>query len=163
VSRIAAKRLELAPEQMDLAALVRDVVARYNEPLHRAGCTLTLHADEPATGYWDRSRMEQVVVNLLSNAMKYGRGTPINVAVWATETEACFCVRDRGIGISTEDRERIFGRFERAVSSKTFGGLGLGLYIVRQILEESGGRISIQSEPGRGSTFTVVVPRDTRR
>jgi signal transduction histidine kinase len=110
-------------------------------------------------GLWDRARLEQVVTNLLSNAVKYGRGQPIEVAVMGADDRARLVVRDQGIGIAPEHLSRIFERFERAVSAHNYGGLGLGLYIVRQIVEAHGGAIHVTSTPGEGSTFVVDLPR----
>ncbi|MBI2395624.1 MAG: PAS domain S-box protein [Deltaproteobacteria bacterium] len=162
VSRIATHRLELETEDIDLVALVREVVTRYEPQARSAGCALSLDAPAELRGCWDRSRLEQVVTNLLSNATKYGRGRPVEVSVReeAGDREvAVLTVRDHGIGISLEDQTRIFERFERATYGRDYAGLGLGLYIARQIVEASGGRIEVQSETGQGSAFRVVLPR----
>ena len=110
-------------------------------------------------GHWDRSRIDQVVANLLSNAIKYGEGRPIEVEVRAGERAAWISVRDHGIGIAPEDFGRLFDRFERCVSPRNYGGLGLGLFIVREIVDMHGGRVTVTSAPGEGSTFTVELPR----
>ena len=149
-SRIRIGRLALQLEDFDLAALVREVVTRHTEVATRAGCTLTLEAPHPVAGRWDRLRMEQVVTNLLSNACKYGAAKPVVVAIEAHNGRARISVSDRGIGIAPEDVGRIFGRFERAASGPHYGGLGLGLYITRQIVEAHGGSISVASRPGEG-------------
>jgi signal transduction histidine kinase len=109
-------------------------------------------------GRWDRFRIDQVLANLLSNAIKYGRGKPISVHVASTDDTARLSVRDEGIGIAGNDVTRIFGRFERAVSSRHYGGLGLGLYIAHEIVEAHGGCIVVDSAPSAGSTFTVLLP-----
>jgi signal transduction histidine kinase len=103
--------------------------------------------------------VEQILTNLLSNAVKYGAGSPIDVHLEVSEDTVRLTVRDRGIGIATDHQARIFERFERAVSARHFGGLGLGLYIARQIVNAHGGEIGVRSSPGEGSTFTVVLPR----
>jgi signal transduction histidine kinase len=103
-------------------------------------------------------RIEQIVNNLLSNAIKYGGGQPIEMSVSRKENRAEVVVRDYGIGIAPEHVRRIFGRFERAVSSRQYGGLGLGLYISRQIAEAHGGEIQVRSELGKGSTFIIDLP-----
>ena len=161
ISRIRLGRLELNLEEQDLAEVARDVVARTCTELGPTDSVLTVQAEQPVIGQWDRSRLEQVLGNLLTNAIRYGQGKPVEVTVRAEEDTACLMVRDRGIGIPPEHLQRIFERFERA-ASRNYGGLGLGLYIVRQIVESHGGTISVESEPGRGSLFTVKLPR-TRR
>jgi PAS domain S-box-containing protein len=158
ISRIAAGRLELRLAEVDLAAVVREVAAGFGPTLAEAGCPLTLRADAPAVGRWDRARLEQVVTNLVSNAVKYGRRRPVEVTVTAEGGAARLTVRDHGIGIAPEDRERIFGRFERAVSATEYGGLGMGLYIVRQLVGALGGSVRVESEPGQGAAFTVELP-----
>ncbi len=115
--------------------------------------------DKPAiVGNWDRLRVDQIVTNLLSNAIKYGAGKPIHVEVSVVEDRALLRVTDHGIGIDKVNQARIFERFERAVSSKHYGGFGLGLWIVRQIIQAHGGDISIQSRIGEGSTFIAELP-----
>lgn len=159
VSRITAGRLRLEREELDLAALAREVVPRFSEDLARAGCELRLDAPGPARGYWDRLRLEQVLQNLLSNAIKYGRGHPIEVRVGADAERAWLVVRDEGLGIAPEGQARLFQRFERLASERHYGGLGLGLWIVKQIVDALEGRILVESAPGKGSTFTVELPR----
>jgi two-component system sensor histidine kinase/response regulator len=158
VSRISVGRLELEPEEVDLAEVAREVAARFRPELAEAGCSLEINL-ESAVGRWDRLRVEQVVTNLLSNAIKYGRGQPIELQVQANDGAARLVVRDRGIGIAPEQAKRIFERFERAVSPRNYGGLGLGLYIAHQIVEAHNGTIRVESRPGEGSTFTVELPR----
>jgi signal transduction histidine kinase len=157
ISRIRLGRLELQPEPVELGELVRGVMEQLEEEPAWVASEHTLHVEGPVTGRWDRSRMEQVVGNLLSNAVRYGQGKPVDVTVRARDGEAWLLVRDRGIGIEPEALKRIFERFERA-ASRNFGGLGLGLYITRQIVEAHGGTISVESELGVGSTFTVKLP-----
>ncbi|QSQ13806.1 ATP-binding protein [Myxococcus landrumensis] len=159
VSRITAGKLRLEREDMDLAALTRELLPRYAEELSRAGCALRLEAAETATGHWDKLRVEQVFQNLLSNAIKYGRGHPIDVRVGADSERAWLSVADGGMGIAQEAQPRLFQRFERLASERHYGGLGLGLWIVRQIVDAMDGRILVRSAPGQGSTFTVELPR----
>jgi PAS domain S-box-containing protein len=158
VARINRGRLDLHLEDLDLAALVRDVATRFGEDAERAGCAIVVEAPVPVMGRWDPMRLEQVVMNLLSNAMKFGAGKPIEVVVRDDGPTASLAVRDQGIGITPEFRERIFGRFERGVSGRHFGGLGLGLYIVDKIVTAHGGQIAVDSEPGAGARFTVTIP-----
>jgi PAS domain S-box-containing protein len=158
VSRVSSGKLLLELEEVDLAALVWDVVRRFEEEAAQSGCMLVLTADEPVPGRWDRSRMEQVVTNLLTNALKFGAGKPVELTVAQERQLAYLVVRDHGIGIAPEDTKRLFNRFERATTARRFGGLGLGLYIARQIVDAHGGTIRVESQPGSGSTFTVELP-----
>jgi signal transduction histidine kinase/integral membrane sensor domain MASE1 len=159
VSRAVAGRLMLQPEETSFKAVVEEVAGRLREQMARAGCRLLLQADDPCVGRWDRLRLDQIVTNLLSNAVKYGPGKPIEIRLQSREGAALLTVRDHGIGILPEDQARIFERFERAVSARHFGGLGLGLWIVKQIVTAMGGTISVKSETGQGSEFTVVLPK----
>ncbi|HEX8704588.1 MAG TPA: GAF domain-containing protein [Myxococcaceae bacterium] len=158
VSRISAGRLQLHPEPLELASLVREVAERFEAELERAGSKLQLQLSEEARGLWDRLRLDQVVTNLLSNAMKYGRGNPITLSTDVVADRVRLRVMDGGIGIAPEALSRLFNRFERAVSERNYGGFGLGLWITRQIIEAMGGRIHVASELGVGSTFTVELP-----
>jgi signal transduction histidine kinase len=159
VSRIAAARLELVLEPVDLTAVTREVIGVLAGQLKRSGSTLVVEADDEVVGRWDRSRIREVVTNLLVNAIRYGRGRPIRVRVEADEQVAKLAVTDQGIGIAPEHQAEIFERFGRAVSLRHYGGLGLGLYIVRRIVEALGGTIRLTSEVDVGSTFTVELPR----
>ncbi|WP_437300387.1 PAS domain-containing sensor histidine kinase [Sorangium sp. So ce426] len=159
VSRITAGKVQLRHEQVDVAAAARDTALRFREQLTRAGCELRVKAGQPVAGWWDRTRVDQILSNLLSNAIKYGAGKPIDLVVEEGADAARILVRDQGIGIAPEQQARIFGRFERAVSERHYGGFGLGLWIVKQILDAFGGTIRVESAPDRGSTFTVELPR----
>jgi signal transduction histidine kinase len=158
VSRATAGRLELVREEGDLAALVRDAAARYADEAAEVGSPLECDAEQPVRCELDAARLEQVLANLLSNAIKYGPGAPIRVSLTSDGALARIAVTDRGIGIAAADQARIFGRFERAVSGRHYAGLGLGLWIVQQIVSAHGGRIQVESAPGAGSTFTVELP-----
>jgi len=159
VSRLRLGRLELRLEDLELAEVARETVAHLRDEGLRVGSHIHVVAESPATGRWDRLRLEQVITNLLSNAIKFGEAKPITVTIGADAERARVVVRDEGIGIAPADQERIFGRFERAVSTHHFGGLGLGLYIAREIIEAHGGSIHLASEPGTGTSFTVELPR----
>ncbi|MBU8900095.1 PAS domain-containing protein [Corallococcus sp. M34] len=159
VSRISLGRLELNLEQVDLAMVVHEVLATFANEAAKTGSSLELRAEGHAMGWWDRLRLEQVVTNLLSNAVKYGAGRPVKVCVETTESTALLTVRDEGIGVPTEAQRRIFEKFERAVSDRHYGGLGLGLYITRQVVEALGGTVRVESAPGRGALFSVSLPR----
>ena len=157
-SRISLGRIPLELEEVDLVNVVRDVLDQSSTQALAAGCALKFEADSKVVGRWDRLRLEQVATNLVSNAIKYGRGRPVDVQVRVSGEMALLAVEDRGMGIAPEDVARIFGRFERAVSARHFGGLGLGLYITRQIVEALGGTVEVTSTLGQGSTFTVTLP-----
>jgi signal transduction histidine kinase len=159
VSRVEVGWAGLHLEEVELGALVRDAAARFEADLTRSGCCLSIHFDGPVLGRWDRSRIDRVVTNLLSNAVKFGAGKPIEIRVEETSGRALLSVRDHGIGVDPLQLGRIFGRFQRAVSPDHYGGLGLGLYISRRIVEAHGGTIRAESAPGEGSTFTLELPR----
>jgi signal transduction histidine kinase len=161
VQRIQAGFFELELDSVDLVAVVDAGARRAREDLARAGCTLELRGPERVVGRWDRARLDQLFAVLLGNAIKFARGTPIVVTLEAPADgdRVRLVVADQGIGIPPERLPHIFGRFERAVSSKHYGGLGLGLYIAHQIVHALGGRISAESTPGAGARFIVDLPR----
>jgi PAS domain S-box-containing protein len=159
LSRITSGRLTIEREEADLGKVVLRVLALFRDELERSGCAVTFHADEaPIVGRWDTLRLEQVITNLLANAIKYGLGKPIEVTVRAGEGCGILSVGDQGIGIAEADQRRVFERFERIVTGRNYGGFGLGLWIVREILDAHGGSIEVQSALGVGSTFTVTLP-----
>lgn len=157
VSRMRLGRVELRLEPLDLAELAREAAGHVEPELARSGSSLALDL-QPVVGRWDRLRLEQVIANLLMNASKFGEGRPIELRVEPGADGALLRVSDHGIGISTEQQERVFERFVRAVPAQNFGGLGLGLYIARQLVEAHGGAIEVESAPGAGATFTVRLP-----
>ena len=158
VSRISAGRFKIELEPTDLAAIAREVVTRFEPEAQRAGSTLELRAPASLLARSAKLRVEQVITNLVDNAIKYGAGKPISLVLESDGDRARLTVHDQGIGIAAEHRSRIFERFERAVSERNYGGLGLGLYISRTIVEALGGAIGVQSEPGNGATFSVELP-----
>ena len=150
--------LELS-DGVDLAKVAADVVSSLSDEIQLNGHQVSLVAPRPVVGRWDRLRLEQVLNNLLSNAFRHGARKPIAIRVEATEEVAIVSVRDQGEGIVSALRSKIFEKFERGTLSRSYGGLGLGLYITQQIVEGHGGTIEVQSELGSGSTFTVKLPR----
>lgn len=159
VSRIQAGRLELERAKVDLSQVVHEATAQLTEDLRRSGNELTVRTPGPVFGHWDASRVEQIIINLLTNAIKFGEGKPIVVTVESLDTVARLTVTDQGIGIPEDVQARLFERFGRGVSARHYGGLGLGLYIVRTVVESHGGRVGVQSAVGRGASFTVELPR----
>jgi signal transduction histidine kinase len=161
VSRIEMGRLQLEPADVDVGDLVREVVERADADAARAGSTITAQLPVTVAARVDRMRIDQVLTNLLSNAIKYGGGKPIEVSLGEDGDQLSLAVRDHGVGIAAQDLTRIFGRFERAVESSHYGGLGLGLYIANQMVIAHGGTIVASSPPGQGATFTIRIPRRT--
>ncbi|MHB1198085.1 MAG: hybrid sensor histidine kinase/response regulator [Polaromonas sp.] len=158
ISRIRSNRLAIRPRQVELSALLARVVGNLAHQAAAAGVRITLQADQPVTGFWDEFRIEQVLINLLTNTLRHGNAQPVEVRLTALDDGARIDVRDQGPGIAAQDQQRIFEQFERAVEPGGPGGLGLGLYISRQLVQAHGGTLSVQSQPGDGSVFTVTLP-----
>jgi signal transduction histidine kinase len=158
VSRIASRRLKLELSRVDLARVAQDVSARFVESAAREGGKIDVRIEAPAAGLWDRVRVEQILTNLLANAVKYGLGKPITILVRRSGAMAELAVRDQGIGIPPESLGRIFDRFERAAPAISYGGLGLGLYITHQLVAAHGGTIAVTSEVGKGTEIVVRLP-----
>ncbi|RKH60042.1 PAS domain-containing sensor histidine kinase, partial [Corallococcus interemptor] len=164
LSRLSSGKRLLDAAPMDLGELAREVVERFAEAAAEAGCDLKLEVEDGQVGQWDRVRLDRVVTNLLSNALKFGRGHPVTVSVSALDGEhSRLRVRDEGVGIPQEAQRRVFERFERERAARTQAGYGLGLYIARQLVEAHGGVIHVESAPGCGATFTVDLPRMPRQ
>ncbi len=157
VTRASIGRLELQREPCDLAELIGDVAARFREDADQAHTPLRVSAPASLEGMWDRSRLDQVLSNLISNAVRYGRDRPIDILVARQGSDAVVKVRDHGAGIPEALQEQIFEKYQRGVA-RAPGGLGLGLHIAREIVAAHGGRLVLESRPGRGSTFTVCLP-----
>jgi len=158
VSGLAPGRLSLRREPVDLCRLVTEVVEVFHEALARSGSALTLSLPSALVGNWDRLSLHRVVVNLLSNAIKFGRGNPIALTVEQVPGGARLTVQDHGIGFSSTDRARVFEKFERLVSARQYGGMGLGLYVVRELVDAHGGRIEASGTPAGGARFVVTLP-----
>ncbi|MBF5041918.1 hypothetical protein FGE12_05905 [Aggregicoccus sp. 17bor-14] len=157
VARISRGHLELRVEELDLAALAAEVAERFGEDLARAGCELRLRL-RPMRVRGDRLRLEQVVSNLLANAVKFAPGEPVELAGEPDGAFACLRVHDGGPGVPEAQREHIFDRFARAVSSRWYGGLGLGLYVSSEIVSAHGGRLRLVDAPGGGACFLTELP-----
>jgi len=159
VSRITSGRMELTRHLADLAEVIRLVADRFSEEATRSGSALEVEPSGPIWGNYDVSRVDQVLTNLVSNAIRYGRGRPIAIGSRSEGQTARFWVTDHGIGIPREHQMRIFMQYERAAPASQYAGMGLGLWICRQLVEAMGGHISVSSEVGVGSIFTVEIPR----
>ncbi|MCC6553325.1 MAG: MEDS domain-containing protein [Polyangiaceae bacterium] len=159
VSRIITGRLSITPEELDLSRIVAGVLDDLDHQATPARCEVRRDLEPGITGRWDRARLGQVVSALVSNALKYGAGSPVSISTRARGGVAEIVVADRGIGIAPADQARVFGKFERAVSPLRYGGLGLGLFVAKHLVEAMGGSIGLDSALGRGATFTVTLPR----
>jgi len=158
VSRIRTGKLSIRPSRFDLVQLVSNLLESFSAQISNAESTLSFTAEGPVMGTWDEFRIEQVVVNLLTNALRYGSHNPIDVRVYCEGGQARVDVLDHGIGVSEENQKRIFQQFERVSANHVIAGLGLGLFISEQIVAAHGGSISIDSEEGKGSLFRVSLP-----
>lgn len=164
VSGLDSQQLVLEPREIDLAALVTLVVAdlEANDTVNPGGSLIRLDLREPLRGRWDRVRLEQIVINLLSNALKYGAGRPVTIAADADPQgsgRVLLAIADQGPGIAPEDRQRIFEKFHRGAEASGQHGLGLGLFVVKQLVAAMEGTITVDATPGGGTTFRVSLPR----
>jgi signal transduction histidine kinase len=157
ISQVAQQGVALQRAPTDLALVVRDAAGRFADA--GAAAQLQIAASLPVLGNWDEARLDTLATNLISNALKYGEGRPVRVAVEDGGGAARLTVRDEGIGIDEADQARIFERFGRAVSDRRYGGFGIGLWLVREIASAHGGRVELDSAPGRGATFVVHLPK----
>lgn len=157
VSRIISGKLSMDLEVFDLAAVIKETIKRNSNIFKFTECSIQVVSDKPIMVNMDRLRIEQVMTNLLTNAVRYGAGKPISVLITSNHDHVLIAVKDNGIGIAEENLERIFMRFERATAT-AMTGLGLGLYIVSQIIEAHQGLIKVTSNIGEGSEFTVSLP-----
>ncbi|VVO62299.1 Sensor histidine kinase RcsC [Pseudomonas fluorescens] len=158
VSRIRTGNLSIRPTRIDLSTLVRHLLHNFSQQIDAAEASVTLDAAQPVIGNWDEFRIEQVISNLLTNALRYGAKSPISVKVYSEGGQALVDVQDQGIGISEENQKRIFQQFERVSAKHAVAGLGLGLFISEQIVAAHGGTITVQSRIGKGALFRVCLP-----
>ncbi|GAA0583311.1 hypothetical protein GCM10009416_22200 [Craurococcus roseus] len=158
ISRASSGQIRLEPAATDVSAVVRETVEGYAPLAARAGCALRLDVRDGVAATLDRLAVEQVLDNLLSNALRFGAGKPIDVGLAAGADDLTLAVRDRGAGLSEADRARIFGRFEQAVGQRRNGGFGIGLWLVRRLVDAMRGGIAVESRPGEGATFVVRLP-----
>lgn len=158
VSRLSSRDIRLEREETDLAEIARDVLSRFEAVIAESGSRVELVAQGPTIGLWDRGRLDQVVTNLIGNALKYGAGAPITISLTSGASgQLRLTVSDEGPGIALEDQERIFAQYERAAADE-HGGMGLGLWLVRRIVTAHGGTITVDSAPGKGASFKVILP-----
>jgi signal transduction histidine kinase len=160
VSRIRSGRLEIERSRTDLGTVVRDVATRFGAEAAALGATIIIDGEPSVTGHWDSVRLEQIVANLISNALKFGEGKPIAVELRSIGTRALLTVRDHGPGIPEDEQARIFEPFERAKRARGTKGAGLGLWIVRRLVEAHGGTVRLAGVVGRGTVLAVDLRRD---
>jgi PAS domain S-box-containing protein len=158
VSRISTGQIEIRPEPMDLRSAAEQLIDSLGAAAEKSGVTLSLSGPGSLRGEWDPIRIDQLLLNLLTNAVKYGAGRPVAVSLARRGDQAVVAVRDHGPGITAGDEERIFDRFERAASMRNYGGFGLGLYLAREVARAHGGSIEVHNEPDGGACFTVRLP-----
>lgn len=159
VSRLAVGKLSLQMEEFDLAELVREISERFRAEAELYRSEIVLSTQGKSRGRWDRLRMDQIITNLISNAIKYGNGSKINVSIQGSDANVRLEVSDQGIGIPPKDLDRVFERFQRIAPAEKYPGLGLGLFITKQMIEAHGGTVYVTSALGKGSTFVITVPR----
>ena len=161
ISRIVNGKLSLNREPAELGQLVSEVLEGFADQFRAANCSIDFRRSEAVYGDWDRYRIEQVVANLFGNAIKYAPNGAVTITVRSEKDTALLIVKDSGPGVAPKNQERIFQRFERAISGNDVSGLGLGLFISRQILDLHGGSIQIESQLGTGATFLVALPANS--
>lgn len=158
VSRIEAGNLKLEPVAIDLSKLVRTVVQKYEVMALRNHSVLNQAIEDGATGTLDPLAVEQIVENLLSNALKFGTGKPVDIHLEVVGQSALIEVQDRGAGMPPDQQARIFGRFEQIVTQYEGSGFGIGLWVTSRLVAAMNGKIAVSSVLGEGSTFKVVLP-----
>ena len=158
VSRIESGNLRLLPSMTNLSCLVRSVAHRYDLIAARGHSPVELDVEDGITGFLDQLAVEQVIENLLSNALKFGGDEPVTLRLRSDEQSARLDVQDRGIGMSLDQQARLFVRFEQVVAQHRGGGFGVGLWLANRLVTAMQGRIDVSSGVGKGSTFTVTLP-----
>jgi signal transduction histidine kinase len=158
VTRIRSGKLSIRPGDTELAGLLQRIVGDLRQRAEEAGATIVLNALEEVRGVWDEFRVEQIIVNLLTNALRYGGSKPVTISLHTSAAQAHVVVRDQGPGIAESDIARIFDPFERAGNKEVKEGLGLGLYIARQLAESHHGTLAVISAPGEGAAFELTLP-----
>ena len=159
ITRLNAAKVQINPTTFDLRELVHECVRKYEQMAARAGTPLQCLAAQPVLGTWDQLATEQVLDNLVSNAIRYGDAKPVTIDLQANDDQVVLQVIDRGIGIAPADHTKIFGRFEQGSSGARSGGFGIGLWLCQKLVLAQGGALRVESELGQGSTFIVDLPR----
>jgi signal transduction histidine kinase len=162
VTMLSNEPLRVVPAPTDLRQLVVDVIERSSDWIAESRCTVRAEPLETVVGAWDAIRLESIITNLLSNALKYGAGKQVDVSLRQSDGHAVLTVRDRGIGMSPEAQSHLFQKFGRAVPTRNYGGLGMGLWIVDQLVRAHGGVVNVSSREGEGATFSVQLPLTPR-
>jgi signal transduction histidine kinase len=158
-SRLRAGRIDLHPEVTDLSTLVRQTLTGMSPLFEHSRCELRLSTVQPNVGWWDPMRLEQVIWNLISNALKYGAGSPVDIATSGDADTVTFTIADNGIGIAPEEQDVVFRKFERLSEHAKHTGFGIGLWLVKRNVDAMGGSIALVSQVGAGTTITVTIPR----
>ena len=158
IARISTGRFALDKEEFHLDRFVAELVERIRPNILESHNSITFEADDSVPGEWDKFRIEQVIMNIIMNAALYAKSTNIHIRVWKEGQLAKVSIHDNGIGISSHEHEKIFQRYERGESSKDYRGLGIGLYLVREIISLHNGHISLESELGKGAKFNISLP-----
>jgi signal transduction histidine kinase len=153
------RRIALFPQRVDLREVVTSFMERVRATRSPWWSRIELKATRALVGRWDPSAFEQILENLLSNALKYGKDAPVRVTVTPARGGARLRVRDAGIGIEPKHRERIFGRFARTSSTRSIAGMGIGLWVVRRLIDAHGGRVDVRSRPGHWTVLDVWLPQ----
>jgi signal transduction histidine kinase len=158
VSRIKNGKLSIQPQGADLSLLVRQLAEDLTPLAKESEVEFVLQIDSEVQGHWDAFRIEQIIINLLTNAVRYGKGKPVHVTLAMEGEHAVIKVADQGVGIAEHEQKKIFEAFERSGDNEVKAGLGLGLYISRKLAEAHAGEISVVSQKNQGSTFTLRLP-----
>lgn len=159
VSRMQNGKLSIRPSVTNLTQLLQQIITDLSWQAEASGCSFVTEMEENVTGTWDELRVEQIIINLLTNALRYGNSKPIAITLCTTAETVEIAVRDQGIGIAAAAQQRIFEKFERAETKRVSDGLGMGLYIARQLAEAHQGTLEVESIPDKGSTFRLKLPR----
>lgn len=161
VSLITTGNLNIEKEKVNLNTMVGDVVEEFAKRLERDNIKVLFHEEDIVEGFWDKLRIEQAITNIISNAIRYGRNNPIDITIKKYYSNAQIIVEDHGIGMNKNTQKKIFDLFERGVAQENYKGLGVGLYITRQIIDAHGGTIKVISKEGKGSTFILILPLES--